>query len=1023
MLWEYVYIGSDMLRTAFIGLCLAWPTTTVTAKTQQPPGLPNNRKHRRRKSSLFKKKTKSRRPVGSKTEKGLGILFPLEPRILFDGAALVTGAEIMQDQSTQDLAVEDQTLQESDLGAEPVSNPFTDRIDLISALSSLSVPSDRREIIFIDTNVENYQTLLYEIEPHSEAVLLDPMRDGIEQIAEILGERTDIDAVHIISHGDSGELRLGTGVLDLASMQEEYADELATINGALTEKADILIYGCNFGRGALGQEAASLLAKLTGADIAASNDLTGTATLSGDWELEVKTGTIESTVIITEKAQDDWTGLLATFNVTNTNDSGAGSLRQAIIDANTIGGQDTINIPLGLYNLTSGELAITDDVIITGAGAQATIIDGGGSDRVFHTVGTITVDMSGVTIQGGNQSNGGGIFVDNSSILNLSDAALIGNTNSGTGNAGSGGAIHVHGTANLNRVLLTSNTANSGGGIGFHGGSGSLINVTISGNTSTTDGGGLWADSSVTVTNSTFTLNHANSDGGGIWSNGGTITISNTIVSDNTAGNSNPDVEGNFTSNGFNLIENVGAASGFGGDITGVSANLDTLGYNGGPTQTHALLTGSLALDNGTTTGAPTIDQRGILRDANPDIGAFEVTTSQLAITGEFMVNDPSPNNEVTSGPTRGAERAVDMAPNGDYVVVWTDETASNQIYAKVFDKDGTQKVAQFQVNTGGGNNSWADVAMDASGNFVVAWTQANDVTMRRYLADGTAVDPADVVVNTTGSDVQQNPSIRMNDSGDFIIAWEGNGASSEGIFVRQGSFVGGLIGTDITVDTTAAAHDPSVGIADSGDFVVVWDDGAGDVRFQQYNSAGVPQNSGQVDGLLQLSAGGAAVDMSGDGRFTVVYRNTLLDIGVYARQFDAAGNPLSSEILVNTSTSGDQTNPSITMDDTGAFIVVWEGAGVQPANVDADGVFGQKFDASGTKIGGEFLINQSTANVQDRASVASVDGDSFVVVWTGNDGTQNDIFARQMSHNDPPQLYRPRQYPHLYRRRSGGRP
>ncbi len=117
--------------------------------------------------------------------------------------------------------------------------------------------------------------------------------------------------------------------------------------------------------------------------------------------------------------------------------------------------------------------------------------------------------------------------------------------------------------------------------------------------------------------------------------------------------------------------------------------------------------------------------------------------------------------------------------------------------------------------------------AVDDSGNFVVAWNQGGDIFMRRFLANGTAVDAGDVIVNTGSSNTQQNPSVNMNGAGDFVIAWEGDGGGTEGIFVRRGSMGGGLIGSDITVNTAAAAKDPSVGIDDSGNFVVVWDNGS----------------------------------------------------------------------------------------------------------------------------------------------------------------------------------------------------
>ncbi len=174
--------------------------------------------------------------------------------------------------------------------------------------------------------------------------------------------------------------------------------------------------------------------------------------------------------------------------------------------------------------LTTGKLDIDDNVIITGAGVIQLIIDGNTNERIFETNGSSTTTMSGVTIQNGRENgNGAGIFVDNSSILNLSDARLT--NNNGTG--GDGGAFHVHGTLNLNRVLIDNNLADKGAGIYFHNADGgTLTNVTFSGNTAVDEGGGLYTDTPITVTNSTFTLNNAN-QAGGIYSDGATVTISN----------------------------------------------------------------------------------------------------------------------------------------------------------------------------------------------------------------------------------------------------------------------------------------------------------------------------------------------------------------------------------------------------------------------------------------------------------------------------------------------------------------
>ncbi len=243
----------------------------------------------------------------------IGTLLALEERIMFDGAVLATGAEVVQEQSTKDQANEEQGSQALDDNAtvKTSSNPLTDHVDLFSALSTVTAPSGRNEIVFIDTNVDDYQTLMEGIDANAEVIMLDSTRDGIEQMAEILGDRSDIDAIHIISHGNQGELYVGTGTLSMESMQGEYADELSTINQVLTNEADWLIYGCNFGEGEIGHEAVNLLAELTGADIAASNDLTGSADLGADWDLEVETGTIETVVAVNAEIQQVWVEVLA----------------------------------------------------------------------------------------------------------------------------------------------------------------------------------------------------------------------------------------------------------------------------------------------------------------------------------------------------------------------------------------------------------------------------------------------------------------------------------------------------------------------------------------------------------------------------------------------------------------------------------------------------------------------------------------------------------------------------------------
>lgn len=279
----------------------------------------------------------------------LGVIWQLEPRIMFDGAAISTAVEIADTtiheyqgsgtnwNNTQEISPAAKDLISNQLDTEAnTPGASNNKNDLAAWLADYVAPSGPiNEIVFVDTSVNHYAEILSGIDPNIQVVLLDSQQDGVEQIAKYLAQYPSaVDAIHLISHGDQGELRLGTGMLNLESMQSEYGDALSIINRALTENADFLIYGCNFGEGESGHEAATLLSQLTGADIAASNDLTGAAALGGDWVLETQIGTIETPVVIEKITQNAWQGLLATYTVTNTNNTGAGSLRQAIIDAN-----------------------------------------------------------------------------------------------------------------------------------------------------------------------------------------------------------------------------------------------------------------------------------------------------------------------------------------------------------------------------------------------------------------------------------------------------------------------------------------------------------------------------------------------------------------------------------------------------------------------------------------------------------------------------------------------------------------
>jgi hypothetical protein len=185
-------------------------------------------------------------------------------------------------------------------------------------------PAPAREIIFVDPVASSLDEHLQN--SGAEIIYLSADRDGVEQIAQALQGQTGITAIHIVSHGVEGRLMLGNTVLDTASMQAQHLQALQTIGAALTEEGDILIYGCNFTAGEMGLTAATLLAEITGADVAASDDTTGHADRGGDWVLETSIGHVQTLAL----APSAWMGTLDLV-IQNVGTIGANALATAIM--------------------------------------------------------------------------------------------------------------------------------------------------------------------------------------------------------------------------------------------------------------------------------------------------------------------------------------------------------------------------------------------------------------------------------------------------------------------------------------------------------------------------------------------------------------------------------------------------------------------------------------------------------------------------------------------------------------------
>jgi uncharacterized repeat protein (TIGR01451 family)/CSLREA domain-containing protein len=320
-------------------------------------------------------------------------------------------------------------------------------------------------------------------------------------------------------------------------------------------------------------------------------------------------------------------------------DAGNCTLRAAIQEANELPGADTIALPAGVFQLTlsgtgeeaaaTGDLDITDDLTVNGAGAATTTIDGGDLDRVFDigpNGASIAVAFNRLTIRNGTASGaaGGAIRVNVGSVT-LTDSSLA--ENSADTN---GGAIFNASTLSIDRSILSANVASGSGGGLYNAGTATLTNATLSGNSATSLGGGVYNAplAIATVQHATIAFNGA-AAGGGV-NNAGTATLAGTLLSANSGGN----CAGTVGSNGSNLDNGTTCVFGAAGDQSGVDPLLGALADNGGPTATHAILPGSPAIDAAAAGSCPATDQRGVARpvDGNSDsvaacdIGAFEAT-------------------------------------------------------------------------------------------------------------------------------------------------------------------------------------------------------------------------------------------------------------------------------------------------------------------------------------------------------------------------------------------------------------
>ena len=307
-------------------------------------------------------------------------------------------------------------------------------------------------------------------------------------------------------------------------------------------------------------------------------------------------------------------------------------------------------------------------------------------------------------------------------------------------------------------------------------------------------------------------------------------------------------------------------------------------------------------------------------------------------------------------------------------------------------------------------------VAMDSSGNYVVVWSsQVQDgmdygVFFQRYNNSGTPIG-SETQVNVTTNHGQRKPDVAMNPDGSFVITWQSNFEDTDGSGVWFALYdnTGSLIQRNRVNDSSADEQmDPTVAMRYDGYFVVGYSDDGQDgnnwgVSFQGFSSTGVAQFGEKVPNSTTLGYQGlpdVAIDSAGN--YTWVWQSENNDgsgMGIFMQRYDKNNNTIGSETQVNTTTSGNQQEPSIAIDRNGNTLICWSSYG---QDSDQYGIVGQLYDNNGNTVGGEIQINTTTADVQDNADVSvSYDG-TFFVSWTSfnQDGDKAGVYMQGISTN-----------------------
>ncbi len=341
-------------------------------------------------------------------------------------------------------------------------------------------------------------------------------------------------------------------------------------------------------------------------------------------------------------------------------------------------------------------------------------------------------------------------------------------------------------------------------------------------------------------------------------------------------------------------------------------------------------------------------------------------------------------------------------------LLVWT---GRNENWDNRFFSD-TTAVVKHKLNTKvyddfGATDQWSpSIAIDSSSNFVIVWLDCRngnyDIYYQRYNSIGEA-QSVNTKVNDDDKEYRYSPLIAMDKSGNFVIVWNDYRNGNWDIYYQRYNSSGIAQGENIKAndDDKEYRYSPSIAMDDSGNFVIVWDEWRGgcnyDIYYQQYNSSGEPQ-SGSIkvnDDVGTTRQDDPSIVMDGSGDFVIIWEDERYgNRDIYFQQYNNSGEAQGVNTKVNDDDGiAEQESPTIAMDGSGNFVIVWEDYRYGANNPE---IIGQRYFSDGNANGANYRIVADGPNHGERSPVLAANNNNIVFSWMDNRRSKGwDIYAK----------------------------